>query len=161
MSLTLIAAVARNGIIGNQNSIPWHVPADFKHFSATTRDHAVIMGRNTWNSLPEKFRPLPKRLNIIVTRNPEGGEDANDTHFVPTIEAGISLAREVYGQEEIFVIGGTSIYEQTIDLADRLLISEIPMEPEGDALFPKIGPEWEQASRTEMDGFSLLEFYRK
>jgi dihydrofolate reductase len=157
--ITLIAAVAQNGVIGNQNTIPWRVPADFKHFSATTTGHAVIMGRSTLDSLPPAFRPLPKRTNIVLTRT-VGCAAENGVHWVSDIDEAIRVAREIHGQDEIFIIGGASVYEQTIDRADRLLISEIPMEPEGDTFFPRIGPEWAIEEKTPMDGFTLVNYRR-
>lgn len=159
MSLTLIAAVAQNGVIGNQNSIPWHVPADFKHFSQTTRDHAVIMGSKTFWSLPDAFRPLPKRTNIVLTRA-GGSGPAYGATWVHTLEDAVAEAREIHGQDEIFIIGGAAIYAHAIDKADRLLISSIPMSPEGDTFFPEIGPEWTIVEQKEMDGFVILD-YRK
>lgn len=159
MSLTLIAAVAENGVIGHENKIPWHVPADFKHFSTTTRDHAVIMGSATFWSLPHAFRPLPKRTNLVLTRA-GGAGPAYGAHWFTSITDAVGAAREIHGQDEVFIIGGASIYEQTIDLADRLLISRIPMSPEGDTFFPEIGPEWTIVEEKQMDGFVIID-YRK
>lgn len=161
--LTLIAAVARNGVIGAGNTIPWHLPEDFKHFKETTQGHAVIMGAKTWDSLPSSFRPLPHRNNIVVsrTRTPvtlaEQGAD-----WVTSIELAIEAARWENDHDEIFVIGGSSMYEQTIDIADRLLISEVDSSPEGDAYFPVIDTnQWVVVSKWDNAGFTIKDFRRK
>jgi dihydrofolate reductase len=158
--ITLIAAVAKNGVIGQGNSIPWHLPEDFKHFSATTRGHAVIMGSRTWLSLPQAFRPLPKRHNIIVTSNETVRKHTwgENSECASSIEEALEIASR--HSDEIFIIGGASIYEQTISLADRLVISEVDMEPEGDTHFPNIGPEWTVSSRDSREGFDIVEFRR-
>lgn len=157
--ITLIAAVAKNGVIGLNNTIPWHLPEDFKHFSATTRGHAVIMGSKTFWSLPEAFRPLPKRTNIVLTKT-GGAGTAYGATWVHTFEDAVREAREIHGQEEVYVIGGATIYEQTIGKADRLVISEVDMEPEGDTFFPVIGPEWTVSDRDEREGFAIVTYVR-
>lgn len=156
--ITLIAAVAKNGVIGNGNVIPWHLPEDFKHFSQTTRDHAVIMGRATWDSLPEKFRPLPKRTNIVVSRSPS--HTMSSSYWTDSIDDAIAMAREIHGQDDIFIIGGASIYEQTIAKADKLILSEVDLEPEGDTFFPEIGPEWVVSNRDSREGFNIVTYLR-
>lgn len=174
--VTLIAAVARNRVIGNGNAIPWHLPEDFKHFSTTTKGHAVIMGSSTWDSLPEKFRPLPGRLNIVVSRKRTTPPTAK---WAGSVEHAIAIAKTAWrhaegerawidpvnrasvilpASEEIFIIGGASIYEQAMAFADRLIISEVDMEPEGDTLFPVIGPEWIVSSRDERNAFTILDY---
>ena len=144
--ITLIAAISLNGTIGDANKIPWRLPEDLKHFKETTQDHVVIMGRKTFESLGKK--PLPQRENIILTRRLD--EEAlswttlkHQGHFV-TIAADIDSAlREGrrFPDKEIFIIGGSEIYRQTIDLADRLIISHVQIDCEGDSYFPTIDPE--------------------
>lgn len=164
--ITLIAAVARNGVIGQGNTIPWHLPEDFKHFSRTTRGHIVIMGSRTWDSLPERFRPLPDRVNIVVSRDEsrsaegaiwcrdlDSAFEAANTHA----QANALLANKPM---ETFVIGGASIYEQTIEAADRLIISHVAMEPDGDTLFPEIGSHWKIVSKQDFDGFEVIEYIK-
>lgn len=159
--ITLIAAVAKNGVIGNGNAIPWHLPEDFKHFSSTTKGHIVIMGRKTWESLPPKFRPLPGRTNVVISQSDRDDEGALNfdcwaSAYVYTKE----LAER--DNQQIFVIGGAKIYDLVMRLgrADRLLISEVDMEPEGDTFFPEIGPEWVVSSRDQRDGFAIVEYVR-
>jgi dihydrofolate reductase len=140
--LTLIAAVARNGVIGIANRLPWHLPADLKHFKQLTLGHTVIMGRKTWESLPAKFRPLPGRRNIVVTRN--GEYRAEGATVVTSLAAAIAAAQD----GEAFVIGGAELYAAALPLADRLQLTEIDADFAGDTHFPAIGADqWREAAR--------------
>lgn len=130
--LTLIAAVARNGVIGIDNRLPWRLPADLKHFRALTLGHTVIMGRKTWESLPAAIRPLPGRRNIVVTR--DGGYRADGAVVVLSLPAAIAAALN----GEAFVIGGAELYAAAMPLADRLQLTEIAAAFEGDTWFPAI-----------------------
>ncbi|WP_370286389.1 dihydrofolate reductase [Pseudooceanicola nanhaiensis] len=127
--ITLVVARARNGAIGKGNRIPWHIPADLKLFQRETSGSAILMGRNTWESLPVK--PLKNRMNILVSRDSGLAE-----HVVPTIDQGIELARAA-GHVRISGIGGEGIYREMLGIADRLLITEVDLEVEdADAFFP-------------------------
>ena len=118
--LSLIAAVARNGVIGKDNQLLWHLPGDMRHFRETTRGKPVIMGRRTWESLPEKFRPLPGRLNVVVSRDPRYAAPG------ATLSGSLENAIEIAGSaEEAFVIGGAELYRQALPFADRLYLTEI------------------------------------
>ena len=140
--LTLLAAVARNGVIGIDNRLPWHLPADLKHFKALTLGHTVIMGRKTWESLPAKFRPLPGRRNIVVTR--DGTYRAEGAVVALSLPAAVAAAEN----GEAFVIGGAELYAAALPLADRLQLTEIGAEFEGDIHFPPIDPcHWHETSR--------------
>jgi len=140
--LTLIAAVARNGVIGIDNRLPWHLPADLKHFKTLTVDHTVIMGRKTWESLPAKFRPLPGRRNIVVTR--DAGYRAEGAAVALSLPAAIAAAES----GEAFVIGGAELYAAALPLADRLQLTEIDAAFEGDTHFPAIDPRhWRETAR--------------
>ncbi len=140
--LTLIAAVARHGVIGMDNRLPWHLPADLKHFKELTTGHAVIMGRKTWESLPAKFRPLPGRRNIVVTRNDSfRAEGATVCTSLPDAIAAAS-------GDEAFVIGGAELYRAALPLADRLQLTEIDADYQGDTWFPLIDPgQWRETAR--------------
>ena len=141
-ALTLIAAVARNGVIGQDNRLPWHLPADLKHFKALTTGHAVIMGRKTWESLPEKFRPLPGRQNIVVTRN--AGYAAEGAVVVGSLPAALAAA----AGDEAFVIGGAELYQAALPLAARLQLTEIDADYAGDTWFPPRDPQqWRETAR--------------
>ncbi|MDP1611364.1 MAG: dihydrofolate reductase [Sulfuritalea sp.] len=145
--LTLIAAVARNGVIGIDNRLPWHLPADLKHFKALTMGHTVIMGRKTWESLPEKFRPLPGRRNIVVTRN--AGYHTASATLVTSLPAALAATDD----SEAFVIGGAELYAAALPLADRLQLTEIDATFKGDTWFPAIDPGlWREATRESHHG---------
>ncbi|WP_310452472.1 dihydrofolate reductase [Sulfuritalea sp.] len=142
--LTLIAAVARNGVIGIDNRLPWHLPADLKHFKALTSGHAVIMGRKTWESLPAKFRPLPGRRNIVVTH--DASYRAEGAVVALSLPAALAAAEGEGG--EAFLIGGAELYATALPLADRLQLTEIDASFEGDTWFPAIDPGlWREVAR--------------
>jgi dihydrofolate reductase len=141
--IALIAAVARNGAIGRQQQLLWQLPEDMRHFRETTRDKTVIMGRKTWESLPAAFRPLPKRHNIVVSRNP--AYLASGATLAGSIEQAVRLAGD---DGEIFVIGGAELYRQTLALASRLYLTEVAADCPGDSYFPDVPPdEWREISR--------------
>ena len=141
-SLTLIAAVARNGVIGIDRRLPWRLPADLKRFKALTLGHTVIMGRKTWESLPTNFRPLPGRRNLVVTRN--ATYRAAGATVVDSLPAAITAA----GDGEAFVIGGAELYGAALPLADRLQLTEIDATFEGDSHFPAIDRnQWRETTR--------------
>ena len=141
--LSIIAAVARNGVIGKDNQLLWHLPEDMRHFRETTRGKPVIMGRKTWESLPDAFRPLPGRNNIVVSRNP--AYQPAGASLASTLNDAILKAGDA---EEVFVIGGAELYRLALPIADRLYLTEIDQDFEGDASFPDIEKSnWEEASR--------------
>ncbi len=131
MRVSVVAAVARGGVIGRGNAIPWRIPEDMERFRLVTTGHPVVMGRKTWDSLPARFRPLPDRRNVVVTRNPawadEGAERAGSLD---------DALRLVNGAERVFVIGGGQLYAEALPRADDLLLTEIEADVEGDTWFP-------------------------
>jgi len=145
MIISMIAAVASNGAIGRANDLPWHLPDDMKYFMQTTKGHHIIMGRKNYESLPEKFRPLPNRTNLVVTR--QRGFQAPGCTVVHTLEEGIKIAKE--NQEpELFIIGGAEIYKAAFPLAGQLYLTEIHQEVEGDTFFPFFDKkQWHEISR--------------
>ena len=151
--LHLIYARAANGVIGKGNTLPWHLPEDLAHFKRTTLGCPVIMGRKTWDSLPPKFRPLPGRLNIIITR---------DTGFVAegaAIAHSLEAARDLCPTgSDAWVIGGAQIYAQALPLAHTVVVTEIARDFEGDAFAPTLGPEWREAVREAHVAASGLPF---
>lgn len=143
--ISLIAAVCDNRVIGKGNTLPWHLPDDMRYFMETTQGHCVIMGRKNYESLPPKFRPLPKRTNIVVTR--QENYPAPDCHVVGSYEAALELAKKI-GPDEIFVIGGAEIYAHALAKADKLYLTEIAASPEGDTFFPEFNrQDWKEISR--------------
>ena len=160
--IVIIAAVAQNRVIGRDNQLIWSIPEDMAHFKALTQGHTVLMGRKTWESLPPRFRPLPGRRNIVITRQPDfvapGAELAN------SLEAGLGLAAS---DALVFIIGGAEIYQQAMALADRLEITEVELSPAGDSWFPVIAAvNWEKTAKITPPsqtgtGFSFVSYRRK
>jgi len=131
--IIIIAAVAKNRVIGKDNRLLWNIPEDMAHFKALTTGQTVIMGRKTWESLPERFRPLPNRRNIVISRQADYA--APGAEVAGSLEIALNSASTA---ERVFVIGGEQIYRQTLPMADRLEITEVGITPEGDAWFPEI-----------------------
>lgn len=120
--------------------MPWHLPEDLAHFKRTTMHHPVIMGRKTWDSIPVRFRPLPGRTNIVVTRSPDW--EAPGAIRAASLEAALSTAREVTDAECIWITGGGEIFRAAMPYADELVVTRIDAEFPGDTHAPVIGPEW-------------------
>jgi len=156
--IILVAAVAKNNIIGKTNSLPWYLPEDLKHFKEITQGHIVLMGRKTFESILNRLgNPLPNRKNIIVTKRV-------DYH----VRAGVELYHSIdevfakYVKEDIYVIGGASIYKQTIDKAHKLYITQVHEEYEGDVYFPEIDmTKWVESVHENHDKFSFVTYIRK
>lgn len=145
MIISLIAALTQNRVIGKNNDLPWHLPDDMKYFMQTTKAHVVIMGRKNYDSIPEKFRPLPNRDNIVVTHNKDF--IAKGCTVVHSLEEALEIAR-ARGEKEVFVIGGAEIYRLALPRADRLYLTEIKAILAGDTHFPPFTPaEWKEVSR--------------
>ncbi len=128
--VSIIVAIAQNGTIGDKNSLLWHIKEDMRFFRTTTSGHAVVMGRKTFESLGS--RPLPKRTNIVITRADRQFEGALTAH---SLEEAIAMAA---GDEEIFIIGGAQIYAEALSVADRMYITHVERDYEGDTSFPTI-----------------------
>ena len=142
MKLHLIYARARNGVIGKDNQMPWHLPEDLAHFKRVTLGQPVIMGRKTWDSLPQKFRPLPGRLNIVVTRQ-------DDWQAEGALRAGsIDEALQLCGEApDAWIMGGAEIYRQAEPLASTAVVTEIDAEFDGDAFAPTLSTQWREVQR--------------
>jgi dihydrofolate reductase len=159
--MTMIAAIvgmAKDRVIGVDNSLPWHVPADMKRFKELTSGHTVLMGRKTYDSLPEKFRPLPKRKNVVVSRTttasdyPEGVEVVSDPlQYIEEVKSG---ERAIEG-DILWVIGGQKIYEITLSLCDELHLTRIEGSFEGDAFFPAFESDFQALAIEEYEGYSF------
>ncbi len=146
MIISLIAAVAKNGVIGKDNDLVWNLPDDMKYFMKTTEHHCVLGGRKNYESIPEKYRPLKNRTNIVVTRQAGYGQNQS-IKVVHDITEGIKLAENI-GEKELFVIGGGEIYQQSLPMAHRLYITEVKASFEGDTFFPTISrSSWTERSR--------------
>jgi dihydrofolate reductase len=161
--LCLIAAVARNGVIGRGNALVWHDPVDAKHFRATTMGCPVIMGRKTWDSLPAKFRPLPGRRNLVVTRQTHWADSdaAHGAEVVFSLEEALAAVAETDALR-VFVMGGGELYRLALPYADVLELTEIDADLQGDIHFP----DWpravfEERARTLHPGFSFVTYRRR
>lgn len=146
MQIALIYAVAANGVIGHQGSMPWHFPEDLAHFRALTSGCPVVMGRKTWDSLPPRFRPLPGRDNIVITRQSDWQAEGATT--VHSLEQALQAARATQA-DTVWVMGGAQIYAQALPLADRVEVTHIGQDFAGDAYAPTLGPQWQAQPQTE------------
>ncbi|MBX2896725.1 MAG: dihydrofolate reductase [Cyclobacteriaceae bacterium] len=145
MIISLIAALSSNRVIGKNNDLPWRLPDDMKYFMETTKGHPVIMGRKNYQSLPEKFRPLPNRTNIVVTRS--ANFTAPGCQVVHSLENAVAVARNS-NPKEVFIIGGAEIYTLGLGVASRLYLTEIQAAVEGDTYFPEVNmAAWKELSR--------------
>ena len=144
MELGLIYARTRNGVIGRDGGMPWHLPEDLAHFKRTTLGCPVIMGRKTWDSLPPRFRPLPGRQNVVLTRQP--GWQAEGALLAASLDDALALVADA---PDIWVIGGAQIYAQALPLARTAVVTEIQSVFEGDAFAPQFGPSWRETARED------------
>lgn len=139
MKISVVAAVARGGVIGLEGGLPWRIPEDMRRFRELTMGQPVVMGRRTWDSLPARFRPLPARRNVVVTRN--GSWHGDGAERAGSLEDALRLLEDA---EQVFVIGGGELYAAAVPLADELLLTEIDAEIAGDTFFP-----WWERSKFE------------
>ena len=141
MIVTIVVAISENHVIGKDNKLLWYLPADLKHFKDITTGHSIIMGRKTYESVG---KPLPKRRNIIITRQAISIEGCE---VVSSIEAALELCK---GEPEVFIVGGAEIYRQSINLTDRIYLTIVHQSFEGDSFFPEIDPkQWKEVSRED------------
>ncbi|HYF70237.1 MAG TPA: dihydrofolate reductase [Ohtaekwangia sp.] len=146
MKISLVVAVAKNGVIGKDNDLPWHLPDDMKFFMETTKGHHVILGRKNYDSLPPKYKPLPQRTNVVVTRQKDFS--APGCLVVHSVEHALQIAAE-NSEKEAMVIGGAAIYTLSMPYAHRLYITEIDAVVNGDVYFPGFDKAtWKEVSRT-------------
>lgn len=147
MNISIIVAISENNIIGKDNSLIWHLPADMRYFKEKTTGHCVITGRKNYESIPEKFRPLPNRTNFVVTRQKD--YLAPGAIVIASIEEAIQKAKQM-GDSEVFIIGGAEIYKQSMHLADKLYVTKIHHTFDGDVSFPEIDATvWKETKRVD------------
>ena len=152
--ISLIAADARNRALGKDGQLLWHLPEDMRYFRETTRGKPVIMGRKTWESLPDAFRPLPGRRNIVISRN--SAYEAPGATLAGSLDEAVRLTQD---DAEVFVIGGAEIYRQALPLAQRLYLTEVAQDFAADVFFPEFGArEWREISRSAMKNGAGLDF---
>ena len=157
MSIIIICAMTRKKrVIGKNNKLPWNIPEELERFRALTRGQVVIMVRKTWESLPEERRPLPNRINIVISSTLEQGKGF---YVFPTLKEGIEKAEE-FGKE-IYIIGGSGIFREGIKFADKMYLSFIKKEYGGDTFFPDFDEkEWKIAGKEEHKEFEFVEYSR-
>ena len=149
----MIYARAANGVIGKDGVMPWHLPEDLAHFKRLTYGWPVVMGRKTWDSLPPRFRPLPGRTNIVITR--QTGWQATGAQLALSLAHALELCNE---SEEVWIIGGAQIYRQAEPLAQRVEATEIAQDFEGDAFAPALGDGWHEIARNNHVSSTGLKF---
>ena len=141
MIISLISAISENGVIGKDNDLPWHLPADLQHFKKTTTGHTIIMGRKTFESVG---KPLPNRVNIVISRQPD--YLAKGCIMATSLEKAIDMAPK--DEDEVFICGGAAVYKQGLQLADRLYITRIHQDVDGDTFFPYLDlAKWKETER--------------
>ena len=147
MKVSMISAKGLNNVIGTKNDLPWHLPDDFLYFKETTKNHHVIMGRKNYESIPHRFRPLPQRTNIVVSRN-ANYEIPKGVYLVDGVEKALSIARSNQ-EDEAFIIGGGEIYRVGLEIATKLYLTEINAVFDGEVYFPEFDLSiWKETSRT-------------
>ena len=159
MKLTLIAAVAKNGVIGSHNALPWYIPEDLKHFKDKTLGKTVLMGRNTFDAIMNRIKkPLPDRINVVITRNldlelPKGVLAFRD------LDSALIWLKD---RDEVMVAGGGQIFSQLMPKADKLILTEVHKEVDGDVFFPEVDMSlWKETRRDDHEEFSFVEYQRK
>jgi dihydrofolate reductase len=156
--IIIISGVAKNGVIGNKGKLPWHISEDLKRFKDLTLGSPVVMGRKTYESIVQILgKPLPGRRNIVLSKSMKS--DEHGTEFFAHVKDALEEAKN-YGSK-IFVIGGQKIYEQMLEVADRMEITEVKKEFEGDSFFPKVNwGEWKETCREDKGDFSFVSYER-
>ena len=156
MTVTIVAAVARNGVIGVDGGLPWRLPDDLRRFKELTLGHVLVMGRKTYESIGH---PLPGRATIVVTRSPSWDSGAAEVRVSRSVSDAIAAAAAL--DDEVFVVGGAQVYAAALPLADRLELTWVDAEPEGDTTFPELDlRDWRQVRREEADGAAYATYER-
>jgi dihydrofolate reductase len=154
--VTIVAAVATNGCIGQHGGLPWRIPEDLQRYRRITMGKVVVMGRKTWESIPEKHRPLPGRTNVVVTRDPSYPLPAG-VERVGSLEDALAA----HAGDDVVINGGGTIYERALARADALDITRVHRDVAGDTFFPPIDPAvWKETWREDHDGFSFVTYAR-
>jgi dihydrofolate reductase len=153
--LGLVWAQTTDGVIGKDGDMPWHLPEDMAHFTRLTSGHPVIMGRKTWLSFPDKYRPLPGRTNIVVTRQEGWGAtaEAEGALAVKSLDDALLESQFAPGHETVWVLGGGEIFAQTVDVADVAVVTFIDSATEGDTYAPELTYEWKLAASEPATGW--------
>jgi len=155
--VTIVAAVARNGVIGVDGGLPWHLPDDLRRFKELTLGHVLVMGRKTYESIG---RPLPGRTTVVVTRTPDWQAGSSEVLVAGSLPA--ALARAAAIDDEVFVVGGGAVYAEALPYTDRLELTHLDAAPEGDTRFPDVDwSAWREVAREEGDGVAYVSYERR
>jgi dihydrofolate reductase len=155
--VTIVAAVARNGCIGKDGRVPWHLPEDMRRYRTVTMGKVIVMGRKTWESIPEKFRPLAGRTNVVVTRRAEYPLPAGVER-----QASLAAALAAHAGDDVVINGGGDLYAQAMPHADVLDLTHVDRDVDGDTFFPPIDPAvWTPTWREQHDGFAFVTYRRR
>jgi dihydrofolate reductase len=156
VSIAIVAAVARNGVIGARGGMPWHLPDDLRLFKETTLGHVLVMGRRTYESIG---RPLPGRTTVVVTRKHDWSPGDDEVLVAHDVEEALARARSL--DDRVFVVGGGEVYAAALPHADSLVITFVEQEPEGDTTFPPVDwSQWRETSREPGDGWVRVTYER-
>ena len=157
MPVTIVAAVARNGVIGVDGGLPWHLPDDLRRFKALTLGHVLVMGRKTYESIG---RPLPGRTTVVVTRNAAWDPGSEEVVVAPGLEEAVRAATAI--DDEVFVVGGAQVYADALPLTDRLELTLVDDEPDGDTTFPAVEwDDWVEVGRQQGDDLAYVTYERR
>ncbi|WP_104042574.1 dihydrofolate reductase [Arthrobacter sp. ZGTC412] len=151
----LVWAQTSDGVIGKDGDMPWHLPEDLKHFNRLTTGHPVVMGRKTWLSFPEKYRPLPGRTNIVVTRQKSWADtpEAEGAVVVSSLDDALLESQFVDGGGTVWILGGGEIFRQSTELANVAVVTTIDVDADGDTFAPELGTSWVAAASVPPDGW--------
>jgi dihydrofolate reductase len=164
VKICAIAAMAKNRVIGKDNKLPWSIPEDMKMFSQLTKGQTVLMGRKTYESLPENYKPLPGRLNIVITRNPEALLNEVNEKGIKVFASPEQCLENIKNEnlkiqgEILWVVGGEQIYRSTLKYCDEIYLTLVDQTSEGDTWFPEFETNFTKVSEDKKDGFSFLKF---
>nr|EGQ40434.1 MAG: dihydrofolate reductase [Candidatus Nanosalinarum sp. J07AB56] len=161
MEKVVVVATDEDNVIGEKGEIPWHHPEDLRHFRDLTIGHPVIMGRSTYESLPDSHRPLPERTNVVLTRSGLDSEELghDSVQEANSLQEAFSISAEL--SDTVFIGGGETVYEQTLEDADRIELTRIHDTHGGDTFFPEPGDEWVEASREDGEQLSFVTLRRR
>ncbi|WP_087873981.1 dihydrofolate reductase [Arthrobacter globiformis] len=151
----LVWAQTRSGVIGKDGDMPWNLPEDMKHFTRVTTGHPVIMGRKTWLSFPEKYRPLPNRTNIVITRQEDWGStpEAEGAVVVKSLDDALLESQFAPGFESVWIVGGGEIFKEAADLANVAVVTTIDVDTDGDTYAPELGDGWVPGTSMPAEGW--------
>ena len=151
--ISLIVAKSKHNVIGDKGRIPWHIPNDLKRFKELTTGKTVIMGRKTFESLPEEYKPLPNRVNIVLST-----DKTYQTNCCIVTDDLKKALRKAGSDKEVFIIGGEQVYKEGLRYADKIYVTEVDGEFKGDTYFPILNKTWKEVKREEKEGYRFIDY---